>query len=97
MAGVPSMPRFAGSDYQPMRDDARLTGQMLRVWELMRHGAWMSLRDIAKRTGDPEASISAQLRFLRRPRFGGHTVEKSRDFAGLYLYRVKPNDEARVR
>lgn len=29
-------------------------------------------------TGDPEASISAQLRHLRKHRFGGHDVQKRR-------------------
>lgn len=92
-----SAQRFAGSDYQPMRDDVRLTGQLLRVWELMRHGAWLSLTQIASRTGDPEASVSAQLRHLRKPRFGANTVEKVYVGNGLYRYRVTPNNEALVR
>ena len=41
--------------------------------------------------GDPEASASAQLRHLRKPRFGSHTVEKrnrgAREF-GLWEYRL---------
>jgi hypothetical protein len=39
-------------------------------------------------TGAPPASVSAQLRHLRKPRFGGFTVEKRYLRDGLYTYRV---------
>ncbi|HET9401946.1 MAG TPA: hypothetical protein VFO34_13445 [Candidatus Acidoferrales bacterium] len=42
------------------------------------HGGWMTLREIAELTAYAEASVSAQLRRLRKPRFGGFTVEKRR-------------------
>lgn len=80
--------RFNGSDYQPARDNARLAGQMLRVFNLMQDGEWRTLREIADATGAPEASASAQLRHLKKPRFGGHTVEKRHDGNGLYHYRL---------
>jgi len=51
-------------------------------------GKWRSLKEIASMTGDPEASVSAQLRHLRKARFGGHTIEKSYEGGGLYLYRM---------
>ena len=91
------MDRFNGSDYNPVRDDARLTGQLLRVWEAMRNGQWKTLDQISQLTGDPAASISAQLRHLRKPRFGAHTVEKEYVNNGLYRYRVIPNKEELVR
>ena len=84
--------RFDGSDYIPMRDDIRLTGQLLRVWNVMQCGLWRTLPQIAQATGDPEASISAQLRHLRKPRFGGHTIEKEYIGDGLYRYRLIVNE-----
>lgn len=89
--------RFAGADYQPVRDDVRLTGQLMRIWRVVKDGAWRSLSDIAVATGDPQASVSAQLRHLRKPRFGGHTVERQYQGNGLYLYRVIPNNTSHVR
>jgi hypothetical protein len=80
--------RFDGADYTPSRDDVRLTGQILRVWNVVSDGGWRTLRDIAQLTGDPEASVSAQLRHLRKPRFGGYTVEREYIVNGLYKYRL---------
>lgn len=86
------MMRFDGDDYQPERDDERLTGQILRVWNVVKDGGWRTLAHISLITGDPEASISAQLRHLRKPRFGGHFVEKQYVSNGIYLYRVTPSE-----
>lgn len=91
------MDRFNGSDYQPNRDDVRLTGQLLRVWNVVSDGAWKTLRQISDATGDPEASISAQLRHLRKERFGAHEVEKVHMGSGLYRYRVLANNAELVR
>ena len=86
-----SAPHFDGPAYEPEYDHARLTGQILRVWDLMRDGRWRTLQEIADRTGDPPASISAQLRHLRKRRFGEHTVERRSSgdrVVGLWEYRV---------
>jgi hypothetical protein len=91
------MDRFNGSDYQPMRDDVRLTGQLLRVWNAVNDRQWRTLDEISQKTGDPAASVSAQLRHLRKPRFGAHTVEKEYHGNGLYKYRVLPNKVELVR
>lgn len=85
---LPAAPRFNGSDYDHERDAARLAGQLQRIIELMRDGEWRALREIAAATGAPEASVSAQLRHARKPRFGGHTVEKKHLGQGLYVYRL---------
>jgi hypothetical protein len=42
------------------------------------HGLWLTLGEIAEATQFAEASISAQLRHLRKPRHGEHRVEKRR-------------------
>ena len=51
---------------------------------------WITLRDLSNRLGIPEASVSARLRDLRKPRFGGFTVLRRRheDQDGLWLYRL---------
>lgn len=81
--------QFNGSDYVPGRDNGRLNVQYLRVFNLMRDRKWRSLGDIARLTGDPEASVSAQLRHMRKERFGGHTVNKDYQGEGLYLYQLE--------
>lgn len=82
--------RFNGAAYSASRDDVRLAGQMLRVWDTVSGGGWFTLPQLAEVTGDPPASISAQLRHLRKPRFGGHTVLREHIANGLYQYRVIP-------
>jgi hypothetical protein len=85
--------RFDGADYVPERDDVRLTGQQARIWDLMCDGKWRTLQQISQVTGDPEASVSAQLRHFRKPRFGAHTIEREYVNRGLYLYRLIINEE----
>ena len=43
-----------------------------------RYDSWMTLGELAKKTTFPEASISAQLRHLRKTEHGGFRVEKRR-------------------
>ena len=83
---------FDGADYTPDRDNARLTGQILRVWECMKDGEWRTLGAISAITGDPEASISAQLRHLRKARFGAHIIDRIYIENGLYKYRLIVNE-----
>ena len=49
---------FAGSDYIPIRDDARLSRQIDRVYACMKDGKRRTLSQISEITGDPEASVS---------------------------------------
>ena len=86
-----AQPHFDGADYTPEFDLDRLTGQIRRVYDCMEDGKWRTLDEIAWRTTDPQASISAQLRNLRKPRFGGHVVERRRRgeaARGLWEYRL---------
>jgi hypothetical protein len=80
--------RFNGADYIPERDNPRLGSQLQRVFALVADGKWRSLQDMSDLTGDPQASISAQLRHLRKPRFGSWNVERKYMGDGLYLYRL---------
>tara|TARA_R110000737_G_scaffold245892_1_gene256418 strand:+ start:713 stop:988 length:276 start_codon:yes stop_codon:yes gene_type:complete len=86
------MDKFAGSNYQPDKDDARLTKQIDRVYNACRHGDPMTLSQISQKTGDPEASVSAQLRHLRKVKNGEHRVDKLHISSGLYAYRLIPNE-----
>ena len=83
--------RFNGPEYVKERDQVRLTGQCLRIFKLMRDGEWRTFEQIAKVTGDPPPSISAQLRHLRKDRFGAHKVERRHLHNGLFQYRLIEN------
>lgn len=83
--------RFDGPVYEAVHDQARLTGQLLRVFELMHDGRWRTLAEIEAITGDPPASISAQLRHLRKRKFGSFIVDKrprGDRAVGLWEYRL---------
>jgi hypothetical protein len=88
---VPANARFNGPAYDPRFDRERLRHQMGRVYDLMQDGYWRTLSNIATLTGDPEASVSAQLRHLRKRRFGGYVVERQprgNRATGLFEYRL---------
>lgn len=84
---------FNGPVYDHDADHARLTGQLKRVYDCMADGQWRTLAEIEAVTGDPPASISAQLRHLRKQRFGAFIVEKrsrgEREH-GLWEYQLLP-------
>ena len=88
-------PQFDGATYQPARDYARLQSQLGRVYRVLQGGRWLTLPEIARLTGDPEASISARIRDLRKDKWGGLTVDHRvrEGHAGLWEYRLR--DEAR--
>ncbi|HET8923834.1 MAG TPA: hypothetical protein VFN26_12675 [Candidatus Acidoferrum sp.] len=60
---------------------------------------WLTLDELAKLTHYPPASISAQLRHLRKPQYGGYRVEKrprisnaslrGEDFGTVWEYQLK--------
>ncbi len=84
-------PRFNGTDYDPEKDQARLSTQIQRLFGQMKDARFRTLAEIAVLTGDPEASISANLRHLRKDRFGNHVVDKQRrggETAGTWEYRL---------
>ena len=59
----------------------------------MKDEKWRTLRQIAELINAPEASISAQLRHLRKPRFGGHSVNRNYIDNGLYEYQLVLNKD----
>lgn len=69
-------------------DHVRMGKQRAAVWALVRLGEWWTLAEVSEATGAPEASVSARLRDFRRPRYGGHTVERRKRGREQYEYRV---------
>lgn len=86
----PEPARFNGPEYDPARDNGRLTKQIGRVYVAAFGETWYTIAELAAKTGDPENSVSAQLRHLRKPRFGGYTVERRSRRGPLFEYRVRP-------
>jgi len=74
------------------QDCARLEGQLRKIHALMIDGCWRTLSEIEAETGDPQASISAQLRHLRKARFGSHFVDKRRR-GSAWEYRLEARHE----
>ena len=83
---------FDGDTITP-EDFPRLNRQLRAVYDLMRDGAWRSLRQISNRTGEPEASISARLRDLRKPKFGRFKVLRRNEGGGFFVYQVLAKSE----
>lgn len=85
---VSPLPQFDGITYEPEHDETRLATQLARVTRLMADGQFRTLAQIARAVGGSEASVSARLRDLRKPRFGAFQVERRRVEGGLFEYRV---------
>ena len=81
-------------DGATIREDAgahwRLKSQLERVEFLMRDSEWHSLEFLATHAGGSEASVSARLRDLRKPRFGGYEIERWHRGGGFWVYRLVP-------
>jgi len=85
-------PQFNGPDYVPEFDQDRLGDQIKRIYSVMIDGKYRTLREIERLTNDPQASISAQLRHLRKKRFGSHIINKRRrgkETNGLFEYQLE--------
>lgn len=84
------LPDHDGKTYDSGLDKSRLNSQQQDIFEAMRDGAWWTLSDLSASTGHPEASVSARIRDLRKPKFGGFTVESKRGPGrrGTWLYRL---------
>jgi hypothetical protein len=84
-----------GPAYEREHDGLRLRTQLEVIRDVMLSaaecGAWLTLRELAGITRFGEASISAQLRHLRKPPFGSYLVEKRRRgnaARGVWEYRL---------
>ncbi len=90
------LPFFNGAEYKTKADHKRLSNQHFRIKALMLDHKWRTLQQISDATGDPVASVSAQLRHLRKKRFGEFRVERrstGNRNTGLFEYRVLLPDQ----
>lgn len=81
-------PEPQGSTYEKARDGKRLTEQAKRVFQVMKFGEWKTLSQISHITHDPEASVSARIRDLRK---AGYRVDRRHVDKGLHEYRLVIN------
>ena len=81
---------FDGPDLTT-QDNQRLTTQYNKIFNYMSDGRYRTLYQIAKDLNYPESSVSAQLRHMRKPRFGSHTINRKRietPNGGVYEYQL---------
>lgn len=80
--------RFYGAGYDYQRDHVVLTGQLHKVYECMKAGAWCTLAGLEAVTDIPQASISAAIRSLRNE-FGFVIERKLREGCrGTWEYKI---------
>lgn len=78
-----------GPDFDERLDGERIRTQLDCIREYMLSVGWKSLQEIKSVLRYPESSISAQLRHLRKERFGAYVVEKRRrGLSGTWEYQV---------
>lgn len=78
-------PQPLGATLDADRDANRLTAQAKRVYAIMKDGKEHTLSELSSATGDPEASVSARLRDIRR---SGKTIDRRYVSNGLWAYRM---------
>jgi biotin operon repressor len=82
---------FDGASFERRVDGDRLRKQLNEVLKyLLAHEGWHTLAALHEALGYPEASISARLRDLRKPKFGGYEIARRRAYAGsgTWQYRL---------
>lgn len=85
---------FSGSHYNKEIDEARLERQIDRVLRVLQQNGWLTVTDIANKTGDPENSIQAQIRNLRKAKNGGFIIDATRATkTGLFKYKLVGRNE----
>ena len=84
----PESTRFDGETFDAERDGARLASQLERVKAAISDGQWWTLAALVARCGGTDASVSARLRDLRKPKFGGYDIQRRYLGDGLWEYRM---------
>lgn len=84
--------KFDGETYVAKNDKDRLKAQLERVRALVLTGRKWTLKQLTSFAGGSEAGVSARLRDLRKPRFGGYRIDRTRTKDGLHFYQyIKEN------
>jgi len=63
---VSNIPKAARGETCEAQDTPRLNEQAMRIYSAMRDLRPWTLREISNQTGDPEASVSARIREIRK-------------------------------
>lgn len=84
---------FGGVTYDEERDGPRLRPQLDAVRRRMSDGQWHTLAQLSRALASdgitaPQASVSARLRDLRKPQFGGYIIDREYVSDGLWRYRM---------
>lgn len=85
----------ARTQIEVIRDVMLSAAECARSCEACGDG-WLTLREISELTAYGESSVSAQIRKLRNPEFGGYVVEKRRRRCGAeapWEYRIAGQSE----
>ncbi len=98
-------PHFDGETCIPSLDYQRLDTQLARVFQFLHSLAradrrtsnptWTTLATLASASRGSESAVSARIRDLRKPKFGGYTIHKRRKGdpnRGLWEYRMEPEE-----
>ena len=94
MMDVVVNPDFDGDDYVANRDNTRLTNQIDKVRMYMENAGYLTVKQIAADLKQPEPSVSAQIRNLRKDRFGARTVNREYRGNGCYAFKLEPKEGA---
>jgi hypothetical protein len=73
-------------------DCERLGRQLAGVLGALERGGWWTLGELVAVAGGSESGCSARVRDLRKPKFGGHVIERRRrgdPRAGLWEYAMR--------
>lgn len=88
-----STARFEGPP-DNARDCDRLTKKLKMIYDFLNSNGWVTLAEMERATGIPQASASAFARHLRKHRFGGHQIDKRRRSDGnQWEYSLKGNNQ----
>ena len=81
---------FDGTAYEADKDQVRLTAQMKDVHAVLLCGSWHTVDEIHDSTGHPHNSVSAQIRNLRKSRFGGYSITgRYRNGTRIFEYKLE--------
>jgi hypothetical protein len=91
---------FGGRTYDPEKDYQRLASQLRQVRTIMLDGRKHYLTELAKVIASASGigtGLSARVRDLRKPKFGGFEIESGRDPGkpGRWWYRMKLDDSGK--
>ena len=79
-----------GPAYEEAKDGKRIKKQHEVIRDFMLENTnWFTLAELHSLLQYPEASISAQLRHLRKEKFGSYKVDKRRRTVGTWEYHIE--------